>query len=170
MRSLGLSESPRGYRRRSAGAIYDAHYGPNMTPMVDVVMVILIFFMASAAVLGPDWFLKSALPVQGRSAVEAKDAPVRVRLSLRVDQGKTGVWSTTAWPVGPVGGGPAELVGSSLEASERLLREVEAAAGGRKVAVIIEPADEVPYPDVVRVHEICQGLGVGMVGIGPPEK
>jgi len=33
-----------------------------MTPMVDVVMVILIFFMASAAFLGAEWFLKAAIP------------------------------------------------------------------------------------------------------------
>ncbi|MFZ4431104.1 MAG: biopolymer transporter ExbD [Phycisphaerales bacterium] len=52
-----------GFRNRSARATHESHYGPNMTPMVDVVMVILIFFMASAAILGPEWFIKSNLPV-----------------------------------------------------------------------------------------------------------
>jgi len=37
-------------------------FGPNMTPMVDVVLVILIFFMASTAFIGPEWFLRAALP------------------------------------------------------------------------------------------------------------
>src|SRR5215813_7077601 len=56
------------FRRRNAQALYDQHYGPNMTPMVDVVMVILIFFMASTAFLGPEWFLKTHLPRAGAHA------------------------------------------------------------------------------------------------------
>ena len=34
-----------------------AHGGPNMTPMVDVVMCILIFYMLSATFANPDLFL-----------------------------------------------------------------------------------------------------------------
>ncbi|MCP2732564.1 biopolymer transporter ExbD, partial [Limnofasciculus baicalensis] len=49
-------------RKRNALAQHDLHYGPNMTPMVDVVMVILVFFMASAVFLGPEWYLKTAIP------------------------------------------------------------------------------------------------------------
>lgn len=37
-------------------------FGPNMTPMVDVTLVILIFFMASATIAGHEWFLKADLP------------------------------------------------------------------------------------------------------------
>jgi len=39
-----------------------ARFGPNMTPMVDVTLVILIFFMASATIAGPEWFLRADLP------------------------------------------------------------------------------------------------------------
>src|SRR5437870_4869845 len=40
------------------------HYdsGPNMTPLVDVVMVILIFMMLAGTFGGTDWFLTSNLP------------------------------------------------------------------------------------------------------------
>lgn len=44
-------------RRKTALQTYDGHIGPNMTPDADVVMVILIFFMASASILGPTWLL-----------------------------------------------------------------------------------------------------------------
>ncbi len=37
-------------------------YGPNLAPMVDVVLVILVFFMASIVFVGPEWFLPAALP------------------------------------------------------------------------------------------------------------
>lgn len=33
-----------------------------MTPMVDVTLVILIFFMASASIAGHEWFLRTELP------------------------------------------------------------------------------------------------------------
>jgi biopolymer transport protein ExbD len=39
-------------------------FGPNMTPMVDVVLVILIFFMAATTIVGQEWFLAADLPEQ----------------------------------------------------------------------------------------------------------
>ncbi|MEZ6319152.1 MAG: biopolymer transporter ExbD [Phycisphaerales bacterium] len=50
------------FRERGALAVHELHFGPNMTPMVDVVMVILIFFMASTALLGPEWFIRAHVP------------------------------------------------------------------------------------------------------------
>ena len=43
-------------------------FGPNMTPMVDVVLVILIFFMAATTIVGQEWFLSADLPEQQRDA------------------------------------------------------------------------------------------------------
>lgn len=43
-------------------------YGPNLAPMVDVVLVILIFFMASIVFVGPEWFLPAAIPGQRTQA------------------------------------------------------------------------------------------------------
>ena len=39
-----------------------AHVGPNMTPMVDVVMCILIFFMLGSTFLQTEMFLQSSMP------------------------------------------------------------------------------------------------------------
>ena len=45
-------------------------FGPNMTPMVDVVLVILIFFMAATTIVGQEWFLKADLPEQREETSE----------------------------------------------------------------------------------------------------
>ena len=37
-------------------------FGPNMTPMGDVVLGILIFFMAATTIVGQEWFLQTDLP------------------------------------------------------------------------------------------------------------
>ncbi|MCH7961632.1 MAG: biopolymer transporter ExbD [Planctomycetes bacterium] len=50
---------------------WEMHFGPNMTPMVDVVMVILIFFMAGTAVIAPELFLAAGLPADP----SVQDAP-----------------------------------------------------------------------------------------------
>src|SRR5256885_8124330 len=65
----------RPFRRRSALHAWELNYGPNMTPMVDVVMVILIFFMASASFAGSEWFLKTAIPKQGTAEAPKADKP-----------------------------------------------------------------------------------------------
>ena len=52
---------PRPLNRRNVLS-RSSRFGPNMTPMVDVTLVILIFFMASASILGHEWFLRADLP------------------------------------------------------------------------------------------------------------
>src|SRR4051794_7534069 len=52
-----MSETVR--RRRRPLKKMAAHVGPNMTPMVDVVMCILIFFMLGSSFVVPELFLKS---------------------------------------------------------------------------------------------------------------
>ena len=61
------------FRRRAALDVWSMNFGPSMTPMVDVVLVILIFFMASASFVGPEWFLRAALPVLARPAFDGGD-------------------------------------------------------------------------------------------------
>lgn len=140
------------FRARSAAALYEAHHGPNMTPMVDVVMVILIFFMASAAILGPEWFLKTALPVAG-SAPPIADQPVRCRVIL----------------------GAGDVARLALDAAspetlpfyqvENRLRDLRAARGRDGLIVLVEPGPDAAYDDVVRVHEWCATLDIPKVGL-----
>lgn len=141
-------------RRRNARAMWDLHYGPNMTPMVDVVMVILIFFMASASVLGPEWFLKTALP---RSRATPQIDPTKEPVRLRIELAREGSGPTTA----SLDGGPAErlsVLPARVDAKQK-------AAAGAELIVLIAPSSAVPYDDVVRVHEVCFGTGITKVGL-----
>jgi len=58
---LQATRRPRPLRRRNV-LTRSSRFGPNMTPMVDVTLVILIFFMASTAIAGHEWFLRAQLP------------------------------------------------------------------------------------------------------------
>lgn len=140
-------------RRRNALALHELHYGPNMTPMVDVVMVILVFFMASAAVLGPEWFLGTSIPVKApasESAPPPEHAPIRVELRM-------------------FDGGVVVVIGSrepvAFNAAEALLMNEIADAGGREAIVLVAPGPDVPYDAVVRVHEWIARAGVTKLGI-----
>lgn len=146
----------RGFRPRSARALYEAHHGPNMTPMVDVVMVILIFFMASTAIMGPEWFLRSSLPVVAPGATENLNPPARLRIALL----KGGVARVTLDEERPQTTATFQL--------ETRLRDEAASRGAANLVVLVEPAPDAPYDDVVKVHEWCAELGITKVGIVEP--
>src|SRR5690606_9925072 len=89
-------------RRRDARMRAEALVGggPNMTPMVDVILVILIFFMATTVIVGEEWFLGAGLTRQapheareGAGADEAQEDPFEMpppRFTLRLSVGEGG--------------------------------------------------------------------------------
>ena len=142
------------------------HFGPNMTPMVDVVMVILVFFMASAAFVGPEWFLNALVPFAAPAAGAAAQNPAgkggggaeeRRQVEIRL--------LAPAQPGGPVVAEGLGLTGSSIEAVLAALAEEVKRRGVGNVEVIIRPEAAVPYREVVRTHEGCERLGLSRVGI-----
>lgn len=170
------------HRRRSALAMYEAHAGPNMTPMVDVVMVILIFFMASAAILGPEWFLKTSLPRTTAAAPADESLLVRVRIELVMDNGLARAKIDGGEPVA-VSEVEAALT-RALARSAEALRQAGAsgaeaadvgapgqnfeptdAAIAANVAVLVRAQDEVSYEELVRVHEMARALRIEKIGI-----
>lgn len=139
-------------RRLSAREHRDMHYGPNMTPMVDIVMVILVFFMASTAVMGPEWMLKSALPVKAAAAKPAADDPsVRLEVSVRMEGG------TCVVEGAGIARGSLDDLGARLSEAAR--------AGADKVALLVTCTGDVPYEAIVRMHEMCEKLGVTRIGL-----
>jgi biopolymer transport protein ExbD len=143
------------WRRRNAQSLYESHYGPNMTPMVDVVMVILIFFMASTAFLGPEWFLKTHLPRAG--ATPAANAQDLTRLRVTLSQSPE---NQTLATVGV-------LTGLTMDQLDAKIAEEAKRATPDNVVVLIDPAPGVPYDDVVKVHEMCARAGVTKAGLAP---
>jgi len=150
----------RPFRRRSALASWDSHFGPNMTPMVDVVMVILIFFMASATFAGAEWFLKAGIPREGSAAAANQTQgddpfelpPPRFEVALSVEGGRTIARGQ--------GVGETDLAG--LPARLKLLT---ADAPPDKLILIIRPDAAVPYPDVIRAHDAAAQAGITKVGM-----
>lgn len=155
----------RRFRDRSAahnsGVGHSLHFGPNMTPMVDIVMVILIFFMSVAAFLGSEWFLRAAIPFQsgrGTAVNRPNDplAPPPTRMEVVLD-------------VDPSGATIVSFLGQSRVSMEQF----ESQLGGfpktdatRNIEVLIKPSPKVPYKDVVRAHAACDAAGIFKVGYG----
>jgi biopolymer transport protein ExbD len=141
---------------RGALATWELHYGPNMTPMVDVVMVILVFFMASTAVLGPEWFLRSAIP-QRRPEASATDPARSARAELRLvfENGATRVTG-------------AGLTNGTLADAVLVISGLASDRDPADVSVVIRPDATVPYRDLVALHEACQRAGVTKVGMMDP--
>jgi biopolymer transport protein ExbD len=147
----------RAFQNRGALRRWELRFGPNMTPMVDVVMVILIFFMAATALLGPEWFLRTALPGYGASGAAADDPfalpPARFDVRLSPDaEGRTVA----------TGLGAAVL---TLDDLETQLLTLGADAQDAGVLVLISASPDVPYRDVVRVHDACTRAGITQVGL-----
>lgn len=157
-------------RRRAARDLSSMHFGPNMTPMVDVVMVILVFFMVSAAFLGPEWLLGGLVPKPatsqggpggpssqpGAGVPSAGDplatAPVRFVITLRR--------VPTDGDVRASGAGVTDV--SIDGVMEALAARVGPAAD--QVEVLIKADAGVAWSAVVRVHELAQRIGVKRVG------
>ncbi len=165
--SVGIA---RPYRRRGALHQWELHFGPNMTPMVDVVMVILIFFMASTAFLGPEWFLKAHVTPEEASGIGQRSDPrfelpeVRLNVGLEVVEGRT-----LATAFGRESMSIEQLEAVALEVAgdfvlpEREGRDPDDVSG--EPIVVIAPGDDVPYNDVVRAHDACTRAGFRRVAL-----
>ena len=141
--------------------------GPNVTPMVDVVLVILIFFMASASIAGHEWFLESMVAPDQRETSQDRDGETSLSSSASAAR-LPDVVVPVHLSVDERGSVQAVVLGG--EATN--LAGVRSAIGG-----LIEgaPADEVvvrlsaepntPYEAVVRVRELCMQLGITRVAI-----
>lgn len=143
--------------KRGALATWHLQYGPNMTPMVDVVMVILVFFMASTALLGPEWFLRSALPITKKVSVPPGTQVPHSEERYEFTLVHTGSAATTVTGAG--------LENASIEALLQRLESLAALRPSEDIAVVLRPSPGVPYQDLVRVHEACQKLGIIKVGM-----
>lgn len=134
---------------------------PNMTPMVDIMMCILIFFMASTAFLGPEWFMESAIPRQGSASSSASADPFAlppVRLTITLARAEANGTESTVF---------SGLDGdfAPLGSFEVRLAQVVTDAGIAGIDIVLMPDARVPYEDVVRAQDIAMRAGVTTVGI-----
>ena len=136
------SYQPKGRRRMRTAA----HVGPNMTPMVDVVMVILIFFMLGSSFASPDWYLTNNTPaIKGGLS---KNVKVQKMTATRILIKLTQIGSHTRASIAAFQ--TEDLSGQLL----KWLKDKKKAAG-KNVQVLISPANDVPYQQVITTYSDC---------------
>jgi biopolymer transport protein ExbD len=128
------------------------HYesGPNMTPLVDIVMVILIFLMMAGSFGGAEHYLTSNIPLSQKGLSNAPPPPGWVPdepLEIRVDQAGDGFRATA--------GRIRASDPAALTAQLATMREQLNGAGTPtdKIQVVISPSKSVQYDHLIRVYE-----------------
>ncbi len=128
-------------------------------------MVILVFFMASAAFVGDDWFLRAGVVESPRAGASSSASasgprsapdPLAQRVEVLLDRGASGETLVTAF----------ELVKAPIEVFAGRTRSLPRGPATDRLEVIIRPVPGVVYQDVVRVHEACSAAGIENVGLG----
>ena len=149
-----------------------AHVGPNMTPMVDIVMCILIFFMLGSTFLSPELFLTSNMPAiekgLGTIAPDQKLPPVRMNIVMKLQQG--GITTVSAFDSAPMT--MSKIDDLDQQASLGILSFFEQKkAGGisNDVQIIIMPDRLVPYQDVITIYDYCAKAKFTQVAFAPAQ-
>jgi biopolymer transport protein ExbD len=141
------------------------HYdsGPNMTPLVDVVMVLLIFLMLAGKFTGQETYLVSNLPLRQTGAGAAtpppggfpQDEPLEVEVTSPVPDRFTA----------RVGRFRAENAAEVRQALTQLREQL--LAGGKRaedLQVVIAPDRAVKYKFLIDVYTAAQLAGFTRVG------
>lgn len=150
-----------GFRRRSALHTWEMNFGPNMTPMVDVVMVILIFFMASTSFVGTEWFLRAALP---REATQTPPEGPAAGDPFRLPPARFDIVLSHQPGVGTVVSGRGIEPCAIADLGDQLM-QLARGAGRDDIILIIRSEPDIPYADVIRAHEFAAAAGIEKIGL-----
>ncbi|MEO1008818.1 MAG: biopolymer transporter ExbD [Planctomycetota bacterium] len=127
-----------------------------MAPMVDVVLVILVFFMATVVFVGPEWFLAAGLPRTDGGDAPPADAfalpEPALAVRVRVVDGAPVVFG--------LGGDPIPLADLESTAARRL-----SAADPAALIVRLSGGDGATWQHVVAVQDVLSRLGVRRIGL-----
>ena len=136
------------------------HYdsGPNMTPLVDVVMVILIFLMLVGSFGGLEHYLASSLPVKqtGGGHTDTKSAFDDIQVDIRVDHDPA---NSNAWRAkfGDVVTGSPEKLKDTL--ASKFATYKANGQGAEKLQVIINPNRFVKWKGLITVYQAALEAG-----------
>jgi len=143
------------------------HYesGPNMTPLVDVVMVILIFLMLAGQFGGAEHYLASNMPlVKGGSGGEpGNSVSIDEPVEIRVDSTSPDHFVARGNTINATDG--AALYGQ-LQALRARMGAALKAAGKKEsdISVKIAPGRSVRFQHVVTVQEAAMRAGFEKIG------
>lgn len=124
-----------------------------MTPMIDVVFLLLVFFLCASSFDRPEQNLAASLAVADNREGAGADTPPpeleEITVAARYDAGRT------SWAVND-GAPTADL--SELQSLLRRLAAVE-----RSLPVTIDARPDVPMGDVVAAYDAARAAGFGRV-------
>ena len=143
------------------------HYdsGPNMTPLVDVVMVILIFLMLAGSFGGAEHYLQSSVPVRKGAAGKVQDAPIPDETDFRITVDAL----EDRFNARPDGMDPIQDKATLTAALEQKLAAFNAAGTPTdKIQVIISPGRQVKYVYLIQVYEAALEAGYTKVAFESP--
>ena len=136
-------------RRRDARTTHAKHFGPNMTPMVDVVLVLLVFFMAGASFLVRTWQTPIDLvPAPTAPRQSALPSLPEARVEIRVRE-RDGVPVIDAFGRSGLG----------RDAFNTAIRGGFADFGAGDVRLIVRPDASASYGLAVWVYDRCRLAG-----------
>jgi biopolymer transport protein ExbD len=146
---------------------YDA--GPNMTPLVDVVMVILIFLMMTGTFSAAEHYLVSDVPLQvkGAGGTPAPNMPIPTQFTIKVSQeGK--------YYVAKAGNFASVKNTNPARAYQQLHDDLAgqlknftgAGVKADDIRVVIEPTAGVSLENLITVMEAAQDAGYTKIGFG----
>ncbi|MDK3159633.1 biopolymer transporter ExbD [Kamptonema cortianum] len=135
----------------SAGSS-DGDVGLQIAPMVDVVFVLLLFFMASANLQQKEMELGINLPTRGSPQ---HPGTVEVPIYVDIDENGQVFWNQL----------PIDNLGPELPELRARLREV-VSKFGEKQPVIITPSPMVRHDRISQVLSACTAAGVKSLSFG----
>jgi len=150
------------------------HVGPNMTPMVDIVMCILIFFMLGTSLATPELFLKSntaAIEKEGLGTEPGAQRLPAVRMNIKLERA-VGADGKEITAVTAFSDAPLPMNGID-DPDQRLTQAVFDRLAARRqtisddVQVLIVPDKNVPYQDIVTIYDYCVKLQFKQVAFFP---
>ena len=138
------------------------HYdtGPNLLPLVDVVMVILLFLMMAGAFAGMEHNLAAALPSGPGASDQAVIKKDNVMLEVRVDarRGADDFLATA---------GRIQVRDADSLRVQLTRMRAQFVAGGtpaQRVQVVINPNHFAKYQTVISVYQACLEAGFTEIG------
>ena len=136
----------------------------NLVPMIDVMLVILIFLMLAGSFAGTEWYLVSDLPLRetggGNVAPPPGGFPQHELLEIRVDQ--TATRDGFVARAGQVQTSDPRVLSAALANLNEQYQK--AGSGPEKIQVIISPGRAVKYEDLVAVYQAALDAKFTRVG------
>jgi len=119
---------------------------PNLTPLIDVIFMLLLFFILTSA------FVKPSMPVKLPQAAD-KDKLKRTDIVVSVDKNKSVYINKDSVPI--------------EQLSQRLSDKVESiqVKDGEKKRIIFYGDENIPYKVFVKIIDIIKNTGVGEINI-----